>query len=126
MANQSRYEVVTPRLPDALAKALETEIDLSNTTFVIDHPGLEETVIPPGENQGPPTDNYVPDTNVNPNEVGYNFAIMKAELASAHDTIADLNGEVARLRAKNMVLENQASSGKFKLLSLLNVLISKI
>ena len=126
MANQSRYEVVTPRLPDALAKALETEIDLSNTTFVIDHSGVDGTVIPPGENQGPPTDNYVHDTTVNPNEVGDNFAIMKAELASAHDTIADLNGEVARLRAKNMVLENQASSGKFKLLSLLNVLISKI
>ena len=113
MANQTRYEVVTPGEPDALAKALQTEIDLNNTTFVIDHRVVEEPDSPL-ENQDLPRGNHVQGPSVPHTEVGGDSdAIMKSELASAHETIGNLNGEVARLRAKNLSLENQASSGKF-------------
>ena len=75
---------------------------------MIDHP-----VVDSGD-QGPPHGDHEQAPSVHHTEVGGDSdAIMKSELASAHETIANLNGEVARLRAKNMVLENQASSGKF-------------
>ena len=110
MNNQSRYEVVTPVARDALATALQS-------TFVIDHEEVDD-LAPPREDQPlPPVDHgpvdHVQGASVPPPEVGGdNVEVMRAELTSAHDTIAKQNGELARLRAKCLALENQASSGK--------------
>jgi len=114
VANQARYEVTTPVTRDALAEALQTEIDIHNPDFIIDHTEIVGPA-PPTENEDLPSDEHVHDPAPPTDVGGDDVAIMKSELASAHNTIANLNGELARLRAKCLALENQASSDRGQL-----------
>ena len=111
ISNQARLDVDNPEKPDALAQAVQ-QSDIVIEDF-INPGGVVEEVPIDVDNEGLDFD---PQNIKAPNATDTDIdgsTVMKRELVTAHETIAKLNGELARMRSKCLSLENQISSGKY-------------
>ena len=121
ISQQARTDIAPTPVHDTLAQAMQ-QSDLTNSDNITE--GLGEDQFVDIDGHGSPRD--VPPLihdpiNVNAASAASRsievdsdaFAVMKNELATAHETNARLNAEVARLRSKCLQLENQASSGMY-------------
>ena len=111
ISNQARLDVDNPEKPDALAQVVQ-QSDIVPQGFIITGRVVEEVPID-FENEGLELEpQNIEASNATDKDID-GGTVRKNELVTAHETIANLNGELARMRSKNLSLENQVSSGKY-------------